>query len=327
MTSPGFSVAATWSPFAADDVLPDLLAWQAAGLGTALVTLINIEGTTPRPLGAQMAVASDGRFTGYLSGGCVEHSVAIDGTRAIAARANLTVRYGKGSPYVDIKLPCGSGLDLYVDQAIPQRVLAEAAALRAQRSPFYLVTNIETGESRIEASTGIPKSALVGTEFKRAIMPTLNILLVGSGPSMAALAHTLSAAGFGLLIATTSDHTRQEVERLGLSCHSIEEMQMLPPAAIDRWTAAVLAFHEHDWEAPLLATLLTTPAFYIGALGGKAAHTARQSALRGLGQAEADIARVRGPIGMISGAKSRGILAPGVAAEIIAEAKSFGLIV
>lgn len=327
MTSPGFSVASTWSPFAADDVLPDLLAWQSAGLATALVTLINIDGTTPRPLGAQMAVASDGRFTGYLSGGCVEHSVAIEAERAIAARANKTVRYGKGSAYLDIKLPCGSGLDLYIDQTITSRVLAEAAALKAQRTPFQLATNIETGESRIEPASGIPKSERFGAEFKRAFMPTLNILLVGSGPSMAALAHTLSASGFGLLIATSSDHTRQEVERLGLSCHSINDVQNLPVAAFDRWTAAILAFHEHDWEVPLLAKLLATPAFYIGALGGKVAHSARQSALRGLGQLEEDIARVRGPIGMIAGAKSRGILAPGVAAEIITDAKSLGLIV
>ena len=43
-----------------------------AGERVALITLVKIEGSSPRPLGAQMAVSETGEWVGYLSGGCIE---------------------------------------------------------------------------------------------------------------------------------------------------------------------------------------------------------------------------------------------------------------
>jgi xanthine dehydrogenase accessory factor len=107
------------SLLADDDVMGDFILWQAAGQRTALISLVAIDGTTPRPLGALMAVAENGAFTGYMSGGCIEQSIAKDAVQAIAEGRNRMVRYGKGSAYFDLQLPCGSGLDFYIDQSLP----------------------------------------------------------------------------------------------------------------------------------------------------------------------------------------------------------------
>ena len=53
-------------------VLPAIGAWQTEGKGTALVTLIAIDGGSPRPLGAQMGISETGEYVGFLSGGCLE---------------------------------------------------------------------------------------------------------------------------------------------------------------------------------------------------------------------------------------------------------------
>src|ERR1044071_3768023 len=82
-----------------DDVLPMLDAWRRRGLRTALVTLVGVEGGAPRQPGAQMAVAEDGSYAGYLSGGCLEQAVALEARAVIASGVNRLVRYGKGSPY------------------------------------------------------------------------------------------------------------------------------------------------------------------------------------------------------------------------------------
>ena len=70
-----------------EDVLPQLQRWQAEGQRTALVTLVGVEGGAPRQPGAQMAVAEDGRYAGYLSGGCLEQAVALEAQAVIARRA------------------------------------------------------------------------------------------------------------------------------------------------------------------------------------------------------------------------------------------------
>ena len=77
-----------------EDVLGPMWHWQAAGLRVALVTLVEVEGGAPRQAGAQMAVAEDGRYVGYLSGGCLEEAVVLEAQAAIAQGANRLVRYG-----------------------------------------------------------------------------------------------------------------------------------------------------------------------------------------------------------------------------------------
>ena len=327
MLHPPFKLEHSWSPLTAEYVLADLLAWQEAGLKTALVTLVHIDGATPRPLGAQMAVAEDGRFTGYLSGGCIEQAVALEAQRAIASATNLLVRYGKGSRYVDIKLPCGSGLDLYIDCMIDMAILREAVSLQERRVPFELEVGLETGARRIIAPVAMPRTQIEGEIFRRGYMPDLRMFLLGNGPAVAAIAHLGSAAGLSIAVATSGERTRREVVAAGLSCLSIEDFVALSPSVVDGWSAAVLAFHEHDVEAPLLERLLATECFYLGALGGRAAQAQRSADLKSRGISDAGIQRVRGPIGLISGAKSRGLLAVGIIAEILAEAKAQGRIV
>lgn len=309
---------------AADDVLPDLLAWRRGGLKTALVTLVGIDGATPRPLGAQMAVAEDGRYAGYLSGGCLEQAVAIEAQTAIREGCNRLVRYGKGSPYFDLKLPCGSGLDLYMDQGLDGTLVNEIARLRSERRTFWLETDVATGQSAIAmpAATSPPASAREANLFRRAHIPPVRVLLVGGGPAMAAIARLISAAGFEIEIATPDDATRRELSVLGIEARPLVVATDIAAERLDRWSAAIVAFHEHQWEAPVLARVLRTDCFYIGALGSKAAHANRVAALVDLGVEPDAIARVRAPIGLIPGAKSRVTLAAGILAELLTEAKS-----
>ena len=93
-------------------ILEQALAWIAQGQRVALVTLVGIEGSTSRGLGSQMAVAEDGRFAGSFSGGCIEDAIVAEARDVLAARTGRTVRYGAGSPYIDVRLPCGGGIDL-----------------------------------------------------------------------------------------------------------------------------------------------------------------------------------------------------------------------
>ncbi len=313
------------SLLAGDDVLGDLIDWQAAGRRGALVTLVAIDGPTPRPLGAQMAVAGDGQYTGYLSGGCIEQSVAEEAARAMSAHENRHVRYGKDSPYFDIKLPCGSGLDLYIDQGLPASALTQISDYRRNRRPFVHTTDLMTGQSTIAPAIAKAKTYRANELFHRVHWPSLRVLLIGGGPALTAIAQLIAATGFDLDIISPDDAARTTLSNAGVTSRALVSPTANSFASLDSWTAAVVAFHEHEWDAPILAEILRTPCFYIGVMGGRKAHTTRLAELTDMNVPPELQSRIRSPIGLIPGAKSRSTLAVGILAELVAEAKAAGL--
>ncbi len=125
-----------------DIVVPDLAAWSAEGERCALITLIGVDGNAPRAEGAQMAVSESGKWAGYISGGCLEQAIALEAVAAIGDGKPRLLRYGKGSPYFDIRLPCGSGLDVFVQPGLDAALIREMQpqaggppALRAAHRP------------------------------------------------------------------------------------------------------------------------------------------------------------------------------------------------
>lgn len=68
------------------------MAWHRMGIKFALVTLVNIVGSSPRALVSVMAVSSDGLSAGYLSGGCLEQAVVDEARQCIASGCNRLLR-------------------------------------------------------------------------------------------------------------------------------------------------------------------------------------------------------------------------------------------
>lgn len=309
-----------------DDVLPWLLTWYRAGLRCALITVVGVEGGAPRTVGAQMAISETGEYVGYLSGGCLERSVAFEALAAIREGRNRLVRYGKDSPYVDIRLPCGAALDVYFDQSLDVHAVMQLKVARAKRTLVGLRTDLETGRSEIlearPASGAAPGSGRDGQVFTRIYVPPLRLNLIGTGPALAAIARIAASIGIEVEAASPDEATRAELSFAGVNAQGMAVSALPATLYPDRWTATVVAFHDHEWEPPVLKSLLATPSFYIGALGSRTTHANRLQALAAEGVGEADLARIRGPIGLVPGAKARASLAVGVLAEIMAEAKA-----
>src|SRR5262249_16751980 len=89
----------------------------------------------------------------------------------------------------------------------------------------------------------------------------------------------------------------------------------------DRWTAAILAFHDHEQELPVLSELLASPCFFMAAIGSRNAHAARVLALAEQGFSQDGIARIQSPAGLIPGLKSAPLVALSILSQVVAEAK------
>ncbi len=71
------------------ELLDILDGWRAEGAGVGRAIVIRTFGSAPRPEGAVLLVADDGRIAGSVSGGCVEAAAAEE---IRAARASGRAR-------------------------------------------------------------------------------------------------------------------------------------------------------------------------------------------------------------------------------------------
>jgi xanthine dehydrogenase accessory factor len=84
----------------------------------------------------------------------------------------------------------------------------------------------------------------------------------------------------------------------------------------DRTVICVLT-HDPKFDVPLLEVALRRPAAYIGAMGSRRTHEDRLARLREAGLIDAELARLRSPIGLDLGARTPEETAIAIAAELI----------
>ncbi|MBI3745061.1 MAG: XdhC family protein [Chloroflexi bacterium] len=115
------------------DLLETLDAWRAEGVEAGRAVVVRTFGSAPRPEGAVLLVADDGRLMGSVRGGCVE-GAAAEGIRTARRTGNARViRYGISDEEAwDVGLACGGTIDVLVQPAMPAPV---AAAARASVGP------------------------------------------------------------------------------------------------------------------------------------------------------------------------------------------------
>jgi xanthine dehydrogenase accessory factor len=293
-----------------------LLEGAREGLAGALITIIDINGGAPRALGAQMAVLEDGRFCGYVSGGCVEAAVAGEAIRCIGAGADEVLRFGVGSPFIDIKLPCGGSIDVHVQVRPDPRMLAEAQRMLELRAPFCVAFRPTDGASTlVPGSAPRERSEWRDGVFYRHYHPLTQLVLIGEGHELVALAQVGRAAGLPVTSFMTAEAHAQIVAGTGSPVVPVNGAE-LPELPVDPFTAIVFLLHDRFKENRLLESALGYDPFYIGALGSRRTHATRVARLEAAGVSEERIARLHGPVGLYGPTRTSSALAISVLGEI-----------
>lgn len=292
----------------ARDVLRFLREAQERGAGGALAVVTSVDGSSPRAPGALLAVTEDEVFAGYVSNGCVDADVAHQGLAALREGASRQVRYGEGSPYRDVRLPCGGSMELMIVPLPARAVVAEAVRLLEAREMVAL----EFDNSGLHLG-----GRSLGKRFRHVYVPPLQLAIAGKGMETVALARLAKEAQFDVVVFSPEDEVLQTG---GIRTARLMSPQTPPTWPDDPWTAIVLLFHDHDGELTLLRTALATRAFYVGAMGAARTHEARCRSLAEAGVPGEAIARIRAPIGLVPSSRDASSLAVSVLAEIVAMA-------
>ncbi|MCC6707826.1 MAG: XdhC family protein [Gammaproteobacteria bacterium] len=297
-----------------NNVLPTLAAWRRDGHRAALATLVFVDGSAPRPRGSQMAIRADGMAVGNLTGGCAEAAIIAEAQDCLAQGANRIVRYGKDSPYIDIRLPCGSGIDVFFDVTLAEAALNQVLDANAARQPASLVFNLTQRACHVEAGEVTLDS---GDTWARLCEPAIRIWAVGKGPLVPLIATLGSAAEFEVIACSSERETLDMARPHAAQAHALTTADGFDCGPLDPWTAFVSLFHEHEWDAPILTKALASHAFYVGALGSKRTAEARRETLADMGVPADVIARLHGPVGLDLGARSPPEIALAILGQIV----------
>jgi xanthine dehydrogenase accessory factor len=280
-------------------VLERLQMWRASGAEAALVVITAIEGRTSRAAGTLMAVSSAGDVAGSISGGCFDRAVIAEAQAALAGGQIRELRLGAGSPWIDIKLPCGGGLDLLILPNPKTAILAAA------------VESIGRGESHtllLERTEGPP--------FALIVKPRLRLIVAGNGGEVSALTR-LALGADAEVVALSPEKALLEALPSAAKCVHLKTADDLGGLSMDGNTALAVFFHDHDWEPALLAQALSSDAFFIGAMGSMTTHQARCLELRQRGISDAALNRIASPLGLFAPARDPQALAVSALAQIL----------
>lgn len=276
-----------------ETILRFALEAMEADFAVVLITLVEIRGGAARALGAQMVVREDGRYCGYVSGGCVEAAAAYEALQVIASGKDRVVRYGEGSAYLDIVLPCGGGITLAFHRLRDAQPLRNVLDLLAKRQPAALCYLPKF--QRLASADYAEISGWQDDAFITRYLPKTRVAVYGRSVEALATTSIAQAAGYEVL--------------------SGEDVQT---QTLDPFTAVILLYHDLDRELPVLLAALRSAPFYIGALGSLRTHATRVEKLLSLGFSEDEIARIKAPIGIFAQARDAHTLALSIVADVAA---------
>jgi xanthine dehydrogenase accessory factor len=294
-------------------ILASAMAWRGAPM--ALATVVETWRSAPCPVGTHMLVHADGRFTGSVSGGCVEGDVLEIASRLIAENGFAMRRYGvaDGAAW-EVGLPCGGDIVVLVQSVSPEHFpeVLFGAILAAQSAGKEMVigTDLETGSSRIvDADTdGL---------FVNIYLPPRRLIIVGAVEIASALSDIARSMGINVILIDPRARFLTDERFPDVTRDDRWPDEAIAALRPDARTAIVTLSHDPKIDDPALIAALASPAGYIGALGSKASHAKRRERLAAAGVEAKHLNRMEGPAGVSINAISAPEIALSIASGIV----------
>jgi xanthine dehydrogenase accessory factor len=350
------------------ELLETLAGWQRDGVEAGRAVVVRTFGSAPRPEGAVLLYAKDGRLAGSVSGGCVEGAAAEEIQHAWTNGHARVIRYGISDEQAwDVGLACGGTIDVLVEPVAPAVVIdAARGSIGAGGHGAAVVTPLPsdsppgafgphepgvgappatelvvTEQGSLSGTLGSPDldAALVeaATEaLRRGLSRTVELggrslfvevfpvrprlVMVGGVEVARSLARLARELGFETVVVDgrasfATPERFPDVDQLivGWPDEVADDIGLGPNDAV-----AVLS-HDVKFDEPAIVEGLRRGCRYVGAVGSRKTQADRRARLLEAGVSVADLARLRGPVGLDLGGRAPAETALAILAEIVAE--------
>jgi xanthine dehydrogenase accessory factor len=201
-------------------------------------------------------------------------------------------------------LPGGDAVVGCIDPSLDREVAAEARRLLPEGGTRALTLAWRDGEA---------------TLYLEAFPPPLRLFIVGATHTAIPLCRIAKQLGFRVTVidprgAFATRERFPEADELVRAWPG----EALDGVALDAYAYVVTLSHDPKFDLPTLAHVLRSEARYIGAMGSRGTHEGRKAQLREQGFSEAELARIRAPVGLDLGGRSPEEIALAIAAEMLA---------
>ncbi|MBW2290560.1 MAG: XdhC family protein, partial [Deltaproteobacteria bacterium] len=337
------------------DLLPYLDRWQCEGEEIAIATVVRVRGSAPRRPGARLVVTRGGRMAGSVSGGCVESDVYERAQRVLDDGRPVVVTYGAADELgLEVGLACGGSIDVLIEayaagdagdalrRALETRtptafcVAVGPDALRGRSLTVAAGSEVVGSiapklDAEIAAAAGTllgGSSSLVIEQpwreetaeiFIEAFPAQSRLFIVGATHTAIPLCRIAKEVGFEVTVidarevfATEERFPAADALVRAWPDEAFEKIELTPDCHI------VALTHDPKFDLPALALALRSQAGYIGALGSRRTHAHRREQLRAQGFSDAELARIRTPVGLDIGARTPEEVALSIVAEMVA---------
>ncbi len=331
------------------ELLRDIERFAPARTGRAVVT--RVWGSAPRPEGAVLVAAADGRMAGSVSGGCIENAVVEEIQQAIARGTPRHLEYGVTHERAwEFGLSCGGTISMWVEPELRPEILQAAqdtegsvvatviggpgqgGSLTYHESGKRELRGLESGVAELIAagaayalkklsasSETIPTPAGEITVLYE-VFPRQPTLLVFGGVHIAmALVKLAKPLGYRTIVADGREafltpERFPDADRLIVGWPE----RVFQEVGIDSATCICLLTHDPKFDDPAIEAALRSDAAYIGVIGSRKTQQLRRERLAAAGFSPEEIARIHGPIGLDLGGREPADIALGILAEITA---------
>lgn len=270
----------------------------------ALATVINVQGSSYRSPGAKMLITDDGRWTGTISGGCLEGDALRKARQVMRGQKSIVVTYDtreESNQQIGIGLGCNGLIDVLIEpvsQGNENNPINFFERIIELDEPCHLYTTYETGECRrllanhdqiimntispalltiiktLTKEPGQTKALSVHVNerfvpcFYEYIEPTVQLLIFGAGFDSRPVAQLAKTLGWRV---TVTDECVAHVAPKFFP--TADQVSMCDRKFIERdlritpYTACVLMSHNYEYDRDVLKKIINSDASYIGILG------------------------------------------------------------
>ena len=302
------------------EVLRTASAWIAAGKRCELVTVVRTWGSSPRPIGAMLALCEDGQVIGSVSGGCIEDDLlAKVREHGIAQTAARLTSYGIDAEEAHrFGLPCGGTIELVIEP------------LSARSAIDQLLARLDAGElvarsvSLSSCAVSLAKAAanqaqtLEGDTFTTIHGPRWRLFIIGAGQLSRFVAQVAAAMDYAVIVCDPREEYREGWNVAGARLVHVMPDDLVLEAKLDQRSAVIALTHDPKLDDLALMEALRSDAFYVGAIGSRANNAKRRERLRLFDLSEAQVARLHAPIGLYIASKTPAEIAISILAELTA---------
>jgi xanthine dehydrogenase accessory factor len=243
-------------------------------------------------------------MTGYMSNGCIDQDILLQALACLQSGSARLLRYGDGSPFHDLTLPCGGALSVWIDPDPDTTALLKAYDALTARHPVTL-----TFHPKIAEGARAPITI--------AYRPKVALTLAGRGAIFRATAKVAAAIGFDVTGFSPDVH---DLDAVAAYCKTppthVTSQRDITDLDLDETSGFLTLFHDHDWEPAFLIAALATKAGFVGSLGSQRTHAIRLAQLGDMGVSYHDQQRIRGPIGLVPSLRNADLIAVSALAEI-----------